>query len=251
MVTRSRGFSLIELMVAMVITLVLGIAVAALFKHLTQQSGSQKDSVDIQRTLRTAMFLINRDLANAGYLLRCTTNTDCATFLTTVPTAGTPIIAVASNPPTLTINYAAPTIDDPVQIIYSIESDNGVRSLRRVQKKAGATNNIQSDTFIAPNIIAMSFMYGTSTGGHTTILPTDTFTLRSIKVSLLARSAFPDKNYKAPSTINLFTETTSTITYPCEQNATIITCTTGNYSNYRHEVLEQEVQLINTDFSSI
>jgi len=73
--TGERGFSLIELLIAMVVTLIVGGAVLMLLVQANQSFQTQPEMTERQQNIRAAMDLIMRDIANAGAgLPHCTTD---------------------------------------------------------------------------------------------------------------------------------------------------------------------------------
>jgi len=64
-----RGLSLIELMVALVISLIFAIAMLIVQSSLTKQNARMSDVMQRDTQTRAALDLISRDLSNAGFLL--------------------------------------------------------------------------------------------------------------------------------------------------------------------------------------
>lgn len=245
-----RGFGLVELMVALLLSMVFGIAMTKLLSHTTHQSSTIKEVSDISKTSRTSLFLMTRDIANAGYMLNCV-GKECGAILmapTVVPTsdvgAVTPCyfsgtispacqaITYTTLPISITLNYAALTASDSIQVKYSIVNS----ALRRVETHA---DNTTTTSDVANNVVQMAFLFGLDTTGAVakgtgtvTYSPTmtDITKLRSIKIAVLIRSALPDKKYNTPATIVWLG---GTYTVPVDQ------------THYRFKVMQQEVFLLN------
>jgi prepilin-type N-terminal cleavage/methylation domain-containing protein len=64
--TGERGFSLIELLIAMVVTLIVSGAVLTFLVQANQSFQTQPEMTERQQNIRAAMDLIMRDIANAG-----------------------------------------------------------------------------------------------------------------------------------------------------------------------------------------
>lgn len=248
-----QGLGLVELMVSLVITLIIGVVIASMFSYLTHQNNRQKDVADIERTMRTALFIMSRDIANAGYMLRCSAGNACSSLLNSsyLPAAGTAVLSISTAndaaskstgiaTKTLTLNYAAPAADDPVSISYSNieDSDNSnIPSLRRTQtnRTDTAITEISGEGLaIATNVLDFALSYGVSDGAggitYSSSVPTDTYTLRSIRLGLLVRSPFPDQKYQSPANITWL-------------GGTYAVPTTKR--NYRHDTVQQEIFMTN------
>jgi len=63
---REQGFSLIELMVAMAVTLIIVAATLGLFQTALRTNESSTELSNMNGNLRSAMNLISRDLLQAG-----------------------------------------------------------------------------------------------------------------------------------------------------------------------------------------
>jgi hypothetical protein len=62
----ARGVSLIELIIAMAVTLAIGAAMFAVTRAATRAFASEPDTADMQQRLRVAAGAIGRDLTMAG-----------------------------------------------------------------------------------------------------------------------------------------------------------------------------------------
>lgn len=268
---KTKGFSVIEFMVALVIAVIFGIITTVLLNNATHQSNTIKDVTDVAKTSRTSLFLLTRDLANVGYMLNCV-GRDCGTLLATpsvVPSGTAPspcyisgtvgpacqVLTYTTSPITLTLNYAALSASDTIQIKYSIDTASGVSLLRREQtfanSAASPTAFPKSDTYIASNVIQMALQFGLDTGTcpvssgtvsySNSFVAADACKLRSIKLALLTRSESPDKKYFSPATIPWVDSgwqggtTGAVYTVP----------TSPDQSHYHFKVVQQEIYLLN------
>lgn len=69
MTRRERGFTLIELSIAMLIGLIGAVAVFALFVSQSTAMRQSQDSMEIQDNVRVALDMMGRDLRGAGFML--------------------------------------------------------------------------------------------------------------------------------------------------------------------------------------
>lgn len=257
-----RGFGLVELMVAIVVTLILGVAVAALFSYLTGQATRQRDDIEVIRASRAGLFALTRDLGNTGFLWNCarspavsTTAFECGNWLTGVQRASVTIspslIRVSTRPIASGLNTTdisvdlgitpfestTNTFDGNASVSYAVQTAtaNGQttytlqRTIFSYISGSSATDNV------AQNVMATAFTFLLKDGTLSTTLPADLTTLRGIRVGMLTRSPFPDPKYTSPSTV---TWLGGTYTIPSDA------------LNYRYEAQEKEVTLINLSFSS-
>lgn len=107
-----EGFSLIEMMIAIVVMLIVTSAVVSLVKTSMSTAGATYELTDAQESLRTAQEYINRDLMNAGDGLKSVTYIPVSTTFITNYLSLTPI-ADASMPAGVT-NLGILTTDDNV-----------------------------------------------------------------------------------------------------------------------------------------
>jgi Tfp pilus assembly protein PilE len=242
------GYSLIEFMVAMVVALILGVVVLTLFANLTRQSNTHKDVADIDKSLRTSMFIMGKDIANAGYLLSCTTGKACSGLLVAAPSSTVPI--TTPNTGGLIANYATTVATDPTSVGYTVAANaaTGISNLIRTETVAG----VATAQPIAANVIGMAWQFGSDAASTGTAIysaagvmisepatapatPAVPAGLRSVRIALLARSALPDTKYISPAAINWLG---GTYNVP-----------TANI-NYRYKVLQQEIYLANPQWTT-
>jgi Tfp pilus assembly protein PilW len=265
----TKGFSLVEFMVALVISVLFGIVTVTLLNHSTRHVSTVKDVADMSKTSRTSLFLMARDIANTGYMLNCV-GRSCGSILSVpsvVPTTGVgaispcyfsgttgpacQVLTYTTSPVTLTLNYAALAASDSIQIKYSIDNTPGPSSLRREQIFANSTTYPKSDTYVASNVIQMALQFGLDTGTcptssgtvsySNTMIATDVCKLRSIKIALLTRSELPDKKYVSPATIPWV----DTVWAGGATGGIYTVPANPDQSHYRFKVVQEEIYLIN------
>ncbi|GAB4342355.1 MAG: hypothetical protein Kow0089_17340 [Desulfobulbaceae bacterium] len=230
---KQKGFTLVELLIAMVVALLVSAAVYASYKVQQQTHKAQMQVTEIQQNLRAAMETMARDFHFAGYDPTRTgdygvlSGSSSTRFLFTAdlcddggnPNAATP--CAAGGP------YAGETFDETYQYelftpAADIADDDDTTALRR-------TNTPNP---IAENIEFIEFYYILNDGSGT-LGPLNAAQLplvRSVRVTLVGRADEPDYKY------------TNTQTYPRGSGA-------GDYDppddNYRRRSLIRTIELRN------
>lgn len=130
----SRGFTLIELMIAMVAGLVVSYAVVAFTMASMKSNAEYVQSTKLTQTLRNTLDLVVRDLRRAGYDENAVTRLAGGAESTAVGASPFSAISLPSSPPSPTngscIIYA---YDRPGGTAGTLQIANGeVRGLRRV-----------------------------------------------------------------------------------------------------------------------
>ena len=205
-----KGFSTVELLVAMAIS---GVVMAAIYSayYSQQKSYSTQDQiVAMQQNLRAAMFHMEREIRMAGY----------------DPTgeAGAGIVSASANSINVTMDITdnpgtAPdgdgdTLDTNEDVTYSLYTANSIQKLGR---------NSQP---VAENIDALDFVYLDENGNVTANLSN----IKSVQISLVARTNRGDQGY------------TNTTVYS-NQQGTVIYTALGD--NVRRRLLTVEVRCRN------
>jgi len=191
---KSKGFTLVELLIAMAIT---GIISAAIFTAFQSQQKSyfiQDQVAEMQQNIRAAKYIMVRDIRMAGY--------------DPYGNPGAGITAAANNTLTFTLVADNDSYDNDgdnvtdesgelTTITYSLYGDD-------IGKKTGAGNNQP----VAENIEEIEFFYTLSDGTNATA-PANPIDIRSVQITILARAAKPEdpkfsntKIYLPPSGAN-------------------------------------------------
>ena len=196
--TDDRGFSLVELMIAMAVGLIVLGAVYALFTAQSKHLDTQEQIAELHQNARVAMDIMVREITMAGY----NQTTDPATIMAVNRCTGT---TTASNAPCAGItNAAADTIgfvtdvngngdttagsSNPNENIaydryHSETSPAGVYSL-------GRTSNGSKQPVIE-YLDLLSFSYHDADGNVTANLAN----IRRVKITIVARTAKEDPNF--------------------------------------------------------
>ena len=185
----SLGFTLVEIMVTLVISTIIFGAIYAAFRAQQKSTDTQIQIAEAQQNLRAATMLLTRELRMAGF----------------DPTedAGATIVTATANSLRFTMDIQGDaggadadgdgipdpdgaTNDPDEDVTYSLYVDaDGVSKLGRAAPLLNRP--------VAENIVALEFFY-TLEDGTTTLAPPDLELIRSVKVSLVARSSREDQN---------------------------------------------------------
>lgn len=185
-----RGFSIIELMIAMLIALFLLGGLVTLVVGSRRSNGTQSALSQLQDNERVAMTLIANVVQKAGYFPYPTTATGGQTInsFLTENYAGISFIVsqvvggtyAAGGPDTFGIRYFAPASDTNAAIIncagqsntgtasnlwytnvFSIGTSNGVSYLQcQVRSTSGGTLTVTPTVNLIPNVTNMQVLYG-------------------------------------------------------------------------------------------
>jgi type IV pilus assembly protein PilW len=170
--TNTAGFTLIELMVSMAISLVVLAAIAGTFTVQTRQNSAEEQIGQMQQNVRGALDLMIREIQMAGYK-------PAGGSFNGIETSTSTTLRIK-----LDLNSSGVETDDGTDdISYSFDSSTGLitRTL----------NNTGSSATVADNITAFSFTYLDANGASTT---TST-AVRRITINITARTAKPDPAY--------------------------------------------------------
>lgn len=190
----SKGFTIIELLIAMAVS---GILMGAVFKIYSSQQAhyaAQLDVTEMQQNVRAALKLLSRDIRMAGY--------DNATL----SVAGKGKAKIINAEPDLfyfsvDLNEDGDVNDTGEHIAYDLSDDSGIPTLRRttsnttipVADKGGGHWEVTTagQRPAADGIEQMEFFYL----DKDRVLTTDEDKVRTVVISLLARAQEPDDSF--------------------------------------------------------
>lgn len=141
----SRGFTLIELMIALVAGLIVSYAVVAFTMASMKSNAEYVQSAKLTQTLRNTLDLVVRDLRRAGYDDAAVTRLAGGTDSTAVGTSPfSPLLLETGNPTPTNGSCIIYAYDRPGGTAGTLQVANGeVRGLRRVQvTPTGATTSV-------------------------------------------------------------------------------------------------------------
>ncbi len=190
---REKGFTIIELLVAMGVGAIVMMAVMTAFISQHNSYLAQENVVEMQQNLKVAMDMISNDIRSAGYN---PAKADGVGIITALP---------GRLGFTRDLNGDGDTLDGGEAITYgfSLANDNGKDGLADtgtapLGRNIGSSDGTGGSGFqqLAQNFQAIEFLYLLSNGTQTT-MPTaaQLDSIRSISISILAVTSSPDKNF--------------------------------------------------------
>ncbi|MEI8173707.1 MAG: prepilin-type N-terminal cleavage/methylation domain-containing protein [Deltaproteobacteria bacterium] len=203
--TNDRGFTLVELMIAMAVGLIVLAAVYAVFTVQNKQLADQEQLAELHQNARIAMEMMVREISMAGYNQRSDDPTAapvprCTNALVAAGTSCVGITYAGSN----TIKFKADlngngsiTPDDPSDgdnadenVAYDADLSLSIKSLRRNSKYTKSTSSYQP---VVEYVHLLSFAYY---DGATPPAPTANLAnIRRVKITIVTRTAKEDPNY--------------------------------------------------------
>jgi type IV pilus assembly protein PilW len=170
-IRKTDGFSIVELLVAMAISLLVLASVYSVFRS-QQKSTVVREQVNMmQQNLRAGMTVMTRDIRMAGYV-----------HPTITANAG----ITEASADAIEFTRLKDDLSLPLQIIrYNLDNGNLVRSVGDVG------NPLESPRIIAEDIDALDFVYLDADGAQTANLGD----IRSIQVTMVARTGRGDQGY--------------------------------------------------------
>ncbi|MDP3028875.1 MAG: prepilin-type N-terminal cleavage/methylation domain-containing protein [Deltaproteobacteria bacterium] len=176
---KTRGFSLVELLIAIAISgIVLG-AISSLFIMQNKSYSVQEQVAEMQQNARAAMDMMTREIRMAG----CDP-TGSANAIIVTATSNSINFTQDLDGDGHTYDPDTGTWDTNERITYSLYTSDGIQKIGRA---TGAGNNQP----VAEHIQALTFAYYDSNGNTTAVLAN----IRQIQLTITARTAKPDPDY--------------------------------------------------------
>lgn len=185
-----RGFTLIELLIAMTMSLVVLAGVVSVFVNQRKIYSVREHVAEMQQNARAGMYFMARELTMAGY---DPTETSGAAIVTAAATT----LQVSMD-----LNGDGDTADSDEHVTYALYDAEGDGD-QDLGRDAGGGSQL-----VAENIVTLAFAY-TLADETTTATPADLSQIRSIDVSLTARTATPDPQHATNSGYRTKTLTTT------------------------------------------
>lgn len=168
---KSRGFTLVELLVAMVIGSVVTTAIYSVYRVQQTSQLNQEQLVELEQNLRFAMYAISREFRMAGY----------------PSDLGAGILRATPNEITFSADLDGDRTAERIGYgLYDADSD-GDTDLGRIADPD--QDQVLETYLLTENIDAIDFVYLDANGNQTT---TD---IRSIEVTIVGRVNRPDHRY--------------------------------------------------------
>lgn len=186
---RRGGFSLVELMVAMAVSLVVLGAMYSVFIGQNRTFSNQESIVDVQQSVRAGMDMIVREVGMAGYdPVRVNFDSNTANNFNGVTVNALQLQIKAD----LNGDGVIDTSNEET-IVYAFDATN-----KRI------TRTIGSDTQpFVENVESFTFAYVDGDGNVTAT----SANVRRIRITITGRTAKPDPNYSANSGYRTYTLT--------------------------------------------
>ncbi len=185
-----RGFTLTELLIAMTLSLVVLAGVVSFFVNQRKIYSVREHVAEMQQNARAGMHFMARELTMAGY---DPTETSGAAIVTATATT----LQVSMD-----LNGDGDTADSDEHVTYALYDAEGDGD-QDLGRDAGGGSQL-----VAENIVTLAFAY-TLADETTTATPADLSQIRSIDVSLTARTATPDPQHATNSGYRTKTLTTT------------------------------------------
>ena len=184
-----RGFSLIELLIAMTVGLVVLGAVYSVFTIQNKTFSSQEDLVELQQSVRAGMDVMIGEIGMAGYdPLRVNSDTGTSNDFTAVPVSTSQLQIRADLSGGGVINTS-----NEETITYAYDATG-----KRITRNIGSGNQ----PFIE-NVDSFTFAYLKDDGNPATVAKD----VRRIRITITGRTAKPDPQYPANGGYRTYTLT--------------------------------------------
>jgi type IV pilus assembly protein PilW len=189
----NRGYTLVELLVALIVGLIVLGALYGVFTVQNKQLNKEDQMAEMQQNARMAMDMMSKEIVMAGYgasgVTRCSGSTTAsATPCLGISTANADSISFSAD---LNENGSI-TLDESVNpgenIAYSVftDPDSGVQSLCRASNGEACS----SSNTIIDHVSSLAFTYRNSAGSATTNLAD----IRTIEITIETRTPQIDRD---------------------------------------------------------
>ncbi len=173
--SRTAGFTLVELMIALVLTSVAAIGIYRSFVTLSTASDIEEQTIEMQQNLRIGMNRMVKELRMAGYR-----------FSTSAPTFG--FTGAAATTLSFTTNTNEDNVVDPDEII-AYQLDTSEKALKR-QTNGGYWWPVIS------NVDALDFVYLNSSGAVISNPGANLGQIFRVQIALVVRTGNEDYSYR-------------------------------------------------------
>ncbi|MGW8145146.1 MAG: prepilin-type N-terminal cleavage/methylation domain-containing protein [Anaerolineales bacterium] len=188
---RNNGVTLTELLIALALT---GIVAGAIYKIFISQGRAytvQSEVAEMQQNLRAGVFMMEREIRMAGYDPTRAANTE---ILTAAP---------GDLEFTADLNGDGDTDDPSEHMIYThydTNADGTSDALGRNDVNAGAGTQLLAENIDELNFVYLDGSRNALNDMTTSVAPADLPNIRSIQVTMVARSGIIDPEYNDNNT---------------------------------------------------
>ena len=224
---RNNGVTLTELLIALALT---GIVAGAIYKIFISQGRAytvQSEVAEMQQNLRAGVFMMERETRMAGYDPTRTANTE---ILTAAP---------GDLEFTADLNGDGETDDPSEHMIYThydTNADGTDDALGRNDVNAGAGTQLLAENIDELNFVYLDGSRNALNDMTTSVDPADLTNIRSIQVTMVARSGIIDPEY------------TDNNTYQNQHPGGSEVIYTAPGDNFRRRLLTTEIKCRNLGF---
>ncbi len=227
-----QGFSLLETLIALVVSSILTAGIYEVFHSQQNTHRAQSEVVKMQQNMRAGTFLLGRELRSAGF---DPTSIGGLGFATNLPKIGGGQLFPTN------INY---TVDSD-RIAFSLNSNDSNNTIDDIDNEriayrlngtilerynSNAATPADAWEPVIDNVDALNFVYLDSSGN--VLATNDPSQIRAIQVSLLIRTDKVDRRY-----------TNATINYPNKQGVDI--CPACQNDHFRRRLITSTVNMRN------
>lgn len=182
----AAGFTLVELLVSMAISLVVFAAVAKTFTVQTRQNSAEEQIAQMQQNVRAALDLMVREIQMAKYN-PLGSAFPTGTYGVTYSATQLQIQADMNGSGALSTSTCDPADSASMEnIIYAWDSAN-----LRITRRCGSSGTAE---LLADNITAFNFGYY-DTNGSAVSSSANSGNIRKVTINITARTAKPDPSY--------------------------------------------------------
>jgi type IV pilus assembly protein PilW len=171
----NRGYTLMELMVAIAIGMIVMASVATTFTSQTRAYSAQEQINQMEQNARGALDIMSREIKMAGYKPNGGSVTGIVSYTSTSLTIQADLNADAA---------ISTSGSDNEQIAYAYDSAN-----KKITRQVGTADSAT----LAENISGFTFTYYQSSGTTPATSATD---IRRIKIAITAKTEKPDPGYQ-------------------------------------------------------
>jgi type IV pilus assembly protein PilW len=216
--TCNKGFTLVELLVSMAISaVVLGCVYSSFYAH-QKNFHAQEQTAAMQQNLRSAMYLMEREIRMAGY----DPTGDAGAGIHTANTNSIRLIKdITDDSGTGPADGNADDINEDITYAVLDADGDGDTDLARTDANGAGTQ------LLAENIDALNFVYLDKDGSSTANISE----MRSVQITVVARAARPDRGYDGSGS------------FLNQQGQIIFTPSAGD--QFRRKLLTEEVKCRN------
>lgn len=209
-----HGFTLVELMVAMAITLIVGVVITVAYTVQSRVHAEQDALVETQQNIRAALQFMQSELRLAGYNPQGTEGKDCGASAGRSVKPGIHTATANSIGFSMDLDNDGKCTTPGENVLYQLYGlSNGVMKLGR--RELGSTQqpvaeNISADTGGGIAGLEFTYLFAPSRLGETGSTPPTSApkageleSIRAVQISLIVRSETPDKQSRAAAVFDI------------------------------------------------